>query len=175
MKAQGNKGARRFDPMLPPFFVVEAERHDVQGLVSLLASQVPHVSVNTVWQTPWNWSDYYVIRDSDGRVIASGSLQLHKEGKAEIRGIAVHDDYRGRGLATLIIKKLIHVGTQNGFDINCVTRCPQYFARFGFKETVHGWLDMKSRQVARTSRTLVPCDEMSPRVTMMLMADSVIQ
>ena len=155
--------------------VQQATEEDMRGLIELLASKVPNVSVNTVWQVPWDWQHYHVVRDVEGNVIGSGALMPDDMQRSEIRGIAVHDDHRGMGLASRIIKSLIEKGLMQGRDVHCVTRCPDYFARFGFKETVHEWLDMSTRQTARVTRQSGVEGPVAPRVSMVLVHDRYIQ
>ncbi len=132
-----------------PTFAVEAARYDdVQALVRLLGDNVPHVSAETVWQVPWNWHHYRVIRAPSGDLIGAGSLQPLACGRLEIRGLVVHRDWRKSQLATSLMKSLLLEARRRGIDIVCITRRPSFFRRFGFNETSPTWLDARRRQVS---------------------------
>ena len=71
----------------------------------------------TVLRQPWNKSKNTVTDDLentsinayielDGKVIACGRLQNNGSGIGQIRYMAVHSDFQGRGLGKLIVIKL---------------------------------------------------------------------
>ena len=87
-----------------------AERADLNDLVALLGAAVPQCLPETVWQLPWAWSTYVVVRDGD-RLVAAGSLQRVDERRAEIRGLVVAPSHQGNGLASAVVEELLRRGT----------------------------------------------------------------
>lgn len=122
------------------FFVEDAKESDLPDLKRLLASTVPECSPQTVWDLPFHWSSYRVVRNDEGRVIASGSLQVLSGERAEIRGLVVDPDWRGKGLANLLVEDLLAIARTIGHETVCVTRSPSFFERFGFRHTFPTWL-----------------------------------
>lgn len=117
-----------------------ARRQDLSALVSLIGGAVPGCSPDTVWQLPWTWRNYVVLRTDEGRIVAAGSLQRIEARRAEIRGLVVHEDWHGRGLASHLVEHLLREGDALGLQVVCVTTTPGFFRRLGFRETVATWL-----------------------------------
>lgn len=122
------------------FEVEDATEADLIDLQRILSHTVPECSPQTVWELPSRWSDYRVVRDDDGVVIAAASLQLVSDSRAEIRGLVVDRTWRGRGLANLLVEDLLERARRSGREVVCVTRKPSFFARFGFEYTFPSWL-----------------------------------
>ena len=127
------------------FSIRRARLDDLSDLVSLLGAAVPDCLPETVWQLPWTWHDYVVARDERGTLVAAGSLQRVDRRRAEIRGLTVAEGQRGRGLASPVIRTLMRIADRRGLDIVCVTRKPEFFARFGFHATPPDWLQVERR------------------------------
>lgn len=70
---------------------------------------------------------------SEGRLIGSGALQLVDPDLAEVRTLALHPDWRGRGLGRRLVEALLdearHLELPRVF---CLTRQVEFFARLGF-------------------------------------------
>jgi len=129
-------------------FVIESARADDQStLVRLLSSAVPDCSPQTVWDVPWLWPRYRVARDRSGSVIAAGTLQELEGNRVEIRGLAVDEDWRGKGVAGALVEDLLDIADEQGKEAVCVTRKPSFFERFGFHMTFPSWLSRQRQQV----------------------------
>jgi N-acetylglutamate synthase-like GNAT family acetyltransferase len=128
-------------PVIPtdPVVIRSARKTDLGDLIALMGAVVPACLPETVWQLPWAWRDYVVAVSSEG-LIAAGSLQDIDGTRAEIRGLAVHPDHRGRGLASRIVEALVARADVRGRATVCVTRKPGFFAKHGFTETPSTWL-----------------------------------
>lgn len=121
-----------------------AEREDLPELIALISTVVPDCLPETVWQLPWHWQDYVVAEGPKG-LEAAGSLQPVDGGTAEIRGICVHPEHRGRGLASSVVEELVHRAERRGLRAVCVTRKPAFFERLGFRETPTTWMRVERR------------------------------
>jgi len=129
-----------------------ARADDLDQLVELLAGVVPSCLPETVWQLPWTWSSYLVAEDSDGHLVAAGSAQPVDVGRVEIRGLVVHPDQRGHGLARRVVEALVQRARGDGRPVVCVTKKPQFFARLGFRETPSTWMSSQRRQLQTRGR-----------------------
>lgn len=117
-----------------------ARRDDLPALVALIGDAVPGCSPDTVWQLPWSWRSYLVLRTSSGRIVAAGSLQRIDSRRAEIRGLVVREEWHGHGLASRLVRRLLKEGDILEAQVVCVTRNPSFFRKLGFTETVPTWL-----------------------------------
>ncbi len=124
-----------------------ARYEDRSELLALLSSAIPSCSPETVWQLPWNWTSYLVLRDANDGIIAAGSLQEVAGDRVELRGIVVAPHRRSEGLASRIIDALIRRAERLEKDLLCVTKSPSFFTRFGFETTRLDWLSPQRRAV----------------------------
>lgn len=131
------------------FPVEPATLDDVGDLQMLLAHAVPACAPETVWELPFQWKTFRVIRNDEGKVIAAGSIRDLEGERAEIRGLAVHPEFRGRGLADKVVERLLDESRARNRNMVCVTRKPSFFERFGFQKTFPTWLS-RNRLPVRT-------------------------
>jgi N-acetylglutamate synthase-like GNAT family acetyltransferase len=80
--------------------------------------------------------EYVVAQEEterDHTIVACGSLKLYSETLAEIAGVAVRDDWQGRGLGRAVIETLIAEARALGLsEVFALTRKPAFFLRLGF-------------------------------------------
>ena len=75
----------------------------------------------------------YVVVESGGGIVACGSLKIYDPELAEIAGLAVRDDWQGRGLGRAVIDALIAEARTLGLSrVFALTRKPAFFVRLGF-------------------------------------------
>lgn len=140
---------------------------DVRALIELLGESVPAVSPGTVWEIPWTWQHYRVVRDSFGSLAGAGSLRPLDERRAEIRGLVAAPEWRGAGVASALMDSLLQWARERELDVVCVTRKPEFFRRFGFTETTPSWVDPRRTLVDSTCPAL-HAKASEPRVGMVL-------
>lgn len=139
--------AKRLDPDSPPLLepglrLHRAQQHDAPALKQLLASSVPECSVQTVWNIPWTWQHYRALRDIYGNPVAIASLQPTPRDSLELRGVTVDRRYRGQGLASKLLTRLLR---EANADVLCRTQSPDFFAAFGFVPTTPWWVQPQRR------------------------------
>ena len=54
-----------------------------------------------------NWQRFILAIDRDGKVIGCGQVKPHSDGSLELASIAVLPDWRGKGIARVIINHLL--------------------------------------------------------------------
>lgn len=75
----------------------------------------------------------YVVVEAGGEIVACGSLKIYSPELAEIAGLAVRDDWQGRGLGRAVIDALIAEARTLGLSrVFGLTRKPAFFVRLGF-------------------------------------------
>lgn len=133
------------DTIQKPIETSWARPSDVSALVALLGASVPDCTPQTVWELPWTWHHYRVVRTAGGAIAGAASSRPIAKGRAEIRGLTVAPTWRNHGIARALVRDLIEDAERNDMDVVCVTRSPDLFAKFGFHETPPTWLDHHRR------------------------------
>lgn len=128
--------------MNPAAQIEPARVTDLSRLVALLAASTPDCASQTVWDLPWQWPNYRVVREAEV-VVASGALTPLGDGRSEIRGLAVAPEFRGRGLARRLVDDLVDGAVNRGHEAVCVTRNPEFFGRLGFTRVHPFWLELQ--------------------------------
>lgn len=82
-----------------------------------------------------NIRDFNVI-EHDNKIVACCALELYWEDLSEIRSLAVHQDYQGRGLGRQVVKAcLAEANTLVVKKVFCLTYQENFFKKMGFVET----------------------------------------
>ncbi len=81
-----------------------------------------------------NLRDYFVIRNDD-RVIACAALHLTWSDLAEIRAVAVAEDYQRQGIGSRLITACLEEARAFGIaSVFCLTYRPGFFEKFGLAQ-----------------------------------------
>ena len=80
-----------------------------------------------------NLRDYFVIRDSDDRVIACVALHISWADLAEIKSLAVKETSHGKGIGARLVKACLDEARELGIpSLFCLTYKPAFFEKQGF-------------------------------------------
>jgi amino-acid N-acetyltransferase len=97
-------------------------------------------SLNELYE---NLRDYFVI-ENESEVVGCCALHVTWSDLAEIKGLAVREEYQGKGLADKLINACLedakHLGVPRLFVL---TYIPDYFQRFGFQRVEKAELPQK--------------------------------
>ncbi|MBX3059755.1 MAG: argininosuccinate synthase [Anaerolineae bacterium] len=110
---------------------------DIPGILELLheharRGDVLPRSAQSVQETLPDW----LVGVVNGQVIACVSLLFYTEALAEVRSLAVHDDVKGQGWGSTIVKELIVQARQRGVPtLFALTRAVKFFQSVGFAVT----------------------------------------
>ena len=75
----------------------------------------------------------YVVVEANGEIVACGALKVYSATLAEVAGLAVRDDWQGRGLGKRVVEALIAEARAQGLaEVLALTRKPDFFYRLGF-------------------------------------------
>ncbi len=101
---------------------VETDAPDIRALIR-------QVQIN-----PMNldWRRFVVAISQDGGLIGCGQVKPHGDGSHELASIAVHPDWRGRGIATSIIEYLLD-DQQGEMYLTCRAGMGAFYEKFGFR------------------------------------------
>ncbi|MFI7116253.1 GNAT family N-acetyltransferase [Amycolatopsis sp. NPDC049868] len=77
--------------------------------------------------------DFFVV-DDGGEPLACGALHIRSEGLGEIGTVAVRPEQHGRGIGSLLIRRLLEEAAAAGLrDVFVLTFETGFFARHGFR------------------------------------------
>jgi amino-acid N-acetyltransferase len=80
-----------------------------------------------------NIRDYYVYVEN-GSIVGCAALHVFWKDLAEIKSIAVEEDYQKRGIGKQLIEKCLEEGKALGISrLFVLTYIPEFFERMGFK------------------------------------------
>ena len=80
-----------------------------------------------------NIRDYYVYVEN-GSIVGCAALHIFWKDLAEIKSIAVEEDYQKRGIGKQLIQKCLEEGKALGISrLFVLTYIPEFFERMGFK------------------------------------------
>ncbi len=116
-----------------------AKSTDVKGIRKLIDTYAPQrrlLSKETV--TLYESVQEFTVAVDNGEVIGCGALHVLWEDLAEVRTVAVAEEYRGQGIGHRILDAVIQRGREIGVKrIFCLTFETGFFGRHGFEE-IHG-------------------------------------
>jgi amino-acid N-acetyltransferase len=82
--------------------------------------------------------EFWVAEDDDAGVVGCGALHVMWEDLAEVRTLATHPDWAGRGVGHAVLARLLAVARDLGISrVFCLTFEVEFFTRHGF-EVVDG-------------------------------------
>ncbi|ARJ04521.1 amino-acid N-acetyltransferase [Humibacter sp. BT305] len=77
--------------------------------------------------------EFRVAEDADGRLVGCGALHVFWEDLGEVRTLAVHDDFRGRGVGRILVDRLEQDALELGLSrLFCLTFEVPFFERQGY-------------------------------------------
>lgn len=100
----------------------ESESAQIKELIHL-------VGINP---TGLDWKRFLVAVEPSGRIISCGQIKPHGADILELASIATHPDFRGLGIARMIIERLIGE-TPRPIYLMCVEHNGPMYEKFGFK------------------------------------------
>jgi len=111
-----------------------------------------------VWRAALNptdlaWQRFIVATGPDGKVIGCGQIKPHKDGTHELASITVERQWRGQGVASAVIQRLIQ---QHPDTLYLMCRSPlgPFYHRFDFRSIEEAQMPPYFRSVSRLVRKL---------------------
>ena len=139
-----------------------ADVEEIYNLIAGYASQgimlpKPH---NILYETI---REFVVAEEiAEKKIVGTGALHLTWNELAEVRSMAVHEDYRRQGIGAEIVKKLLEEGREVGEKkYFTLTYSPQFFQSLGFKTTTKESLPHKIWKECIECPKFPNCDEIA--------------
>ena len=138
---------------------------DVEEIYNLIAG---YASQGIMLPKPHNVL-YEAIREfvvaeeiSEKKIVGTGALHLTWNELAEVRSMAVHEDYKRQGIGAEIVKKLLQEGREVGVKkFFTLTYSPQFFQSLGFTTTTKESLPHKIWKECIECPKFPNCDEIA--------------
>jgi amino-acid N-acetyltransferase len=106
--------------------------------------------------------DFFVYAEDDNKVAGCCALQFCWEGLAEIRSLAVHPDYTGKKIGSMLAETAI--AEAQSFEIKeifTLTYRPGFFKKFGFAQIERAELPLKIWSDCILCVKFPDCDEIA--------------
>jgi N-acetylglutamate synthase (EC 2.3.1.1) len=89
-------------------------------------------SLNSIYE---NIRDFFVC-EVDGKIVGVGSLHVHWEDLAEIKSLAVKEEYQHLGIGRNIVQECLNEAKELGIKrVFALTYVPEFFKKNGFEIT----------------------------------------
>jgi N-acetylglutamate synthase-like GNAT family acetyltransferase len=97
-----------------------------------------------------DWHRFIVAEMPDGQFIGCGQLKPHSDGTLEMASIAVKSNWRGKGVARIIIQKLMAEAPRPLY-LTCRARLGPFYEKFGFRAVPAGELPKFFRRLSKVA------------------------
>ena len=138
---------------------------DVEEIYSLIAG---YAAQGLMLPKPYNvlyeaLREFIVAVEVDtGKIVGTGALHLTWNELAEVRSMAVHQDYKRQGIGAEIVKKLLEQGREIGVkSFFTLTYSPEFFQSLGFQTTTRESLPHKIWKECIDCPKFPNCDEIA--------------
>ena len=75
----------------------------------------------------------FIVAEDEGKIIAMGALHIMWSDLAEVRSVAVHEQYQRQGIGQKIVRDLLEEGRRLGVSkVFALTYQPEFFGACGF-------------------------------------------
>ena len=101
-----------------------------------------------------DWERFLLASSPDGELVACGQIKPHSEGTLELASIAVHPDWRGRGLAREIIQRLL-ADSPRPIYLTCRSDLEPFYVKFGFRSLAASELTPYFRRIQKLANVML--------------------
>jgi N-acetylglutamate synthase-like GNAT family acetyltransferase len=120
-------------------------RPAVEGDESAIRALVKEGQINP---TGLKWSRFVVAVTGEGEVIGCGQVKPHRDGSCELASLVVTAEWRGRGVATAIVRHLVNAYTEDLY-LMCRSSLRSFYERFGFRALQETEMPVYFRRINR--------------------------
>jgi amino-acid N-acetyltransferase len=104
----------------------------------------------------------FFVAEYQGRVIGCCAIAFYTVKFAEIRSLAVLDEFRGKSIGRLLVEKAEAVLTEEGVkEVFVLTLNPGFFAKMGYKQIEKEYFPQKIWRDCTNCPKLMACDEIA--------------
>lgn len=124
----------------PDFEIREASRDDIPQLEEL----VDHfVTANRLLPRTFDelcdLIPFGFIAESNGSIVGFAALEIYSAKLAEIRSLAVHENFQGKGIGRSLVQRCVDLAVRrNVLEVMAITSADGFFQACGFDFTLPG-------------------------------------
>jgi N-acetylglutamate synthase-like GNAT family acetyltransferase len=100
-----------------------------------------------------DWRRFTVAETPDGQFMGCGQLKPHSDGTLELASIAVIPSQRGKGIARVIIQKLLNDAPRPLY-LTCTSQLGPFYEKFGFRSISGAELPEYFRRISRLAKMI---------------------
>lgn len=82
--------------------------------------------------TGLNWRRFMIAETAEGAFAGCGQIKPHAGGVLELASIAIKPDYRKKGLASILIHRLLSEEPARPIYLTCRSELREFYVKFGF-------------------------------------------
>jgi amino-acid N-acetyltransferase len=104
----------------------------------------------------------FFVAEFQGQVVGCCAVSFYTERLAEIRSVAVLEEFKGTGIGRLLVEKAEAVLTEEGVrEVFVLTLNPGFFGRMGYTEIDKEYFPQKIWRDCTNCPKLMACDEIA--------------
>ncbi len=79
------------------------------------------------------------VAEAGGRIVGFAAVEIYSRKLAELRSLAVAEDWQGRGIGTKLVEACVRLARERRiFEVMTITSAEEFFRRCGFDFTLPG-------------------------------------
>jgi amino-acid N-acetyltransferase len=79
------------------------------------------------------------VAEADGRIVGFAALEVYSRKLAELRSLAVAEEWQGRGIGRRLVEACLNLARERRvFEVMTITSADEFFRRCGFDFTLPG-------------------------------------
>jgi amino-acid N-acetyltransferase len=100
-----------------------------------------------------SWEHFILAVTPQDEMVGCGQVKTHRDGSRELASIAVVQEWRGKGVARVIIEKLIEIHPGELY-LTCRASLQPFYERFGFKVIESQQMSKYFRRISRLAKVM---------------------
>tara|TARA_B100000029_G_scaffold62246_1_gene55827 strand:+ start:1698 stop:2222 length:525 start_codon:yes stop_codon:yes gene_type:complete len=108
------------------------DAYDIHEIINYFADagEMLHRSIDEINQ---NINDFVVVKNKTGNLIATAALHKLDDKLGEIKGVAVKENWQGKGVGSILIQSCLQDALKLGInEIFVLTNKPEFYNKMGF-------------------------------------------
>ena len=101
-----------------------------------------------------DWRNFVIAGSADNQFVGCGQLKQHRDGSFELASLAVHQDYRGQGVARAIIEHFLACSSRPLY-LMCRPALAPFYEKFDFRVIELESMPPYFRRILRLVKALV--------------------
>ncbi len=134
------KAAKKSSPKKPPFIIREAHKDDIPQLEELVERFVKaNRLLPRTTEELYDLIPFGFVAVAGEQLVGFAALEIYSAKLAEVRSLAVHDDFQGQGIGRGLVTRCVELAqNRNILEVMAITSADGFFRACGFDFTLPG-------------------------------------